>query len=125
MRREGIGLGGQLLVEAPRDRPCTVVAIGDHGVSGVRSCVVHGAEGDTGDAYYPTTVFDKIFASQGAGPGSAVGRRGPLIDSAQSILVTGCCVHDRGRSLIRSASRPATSAMRAARRSGRRVVASI
>ena len=60
-----------------------------------------------------------------AGPGSGVGMRGPLIDSARSILVTGCCVHDRGRSLIPSASRPATSAMRAARRSGRRVVASM
>src|SRR5260370_42142161 len=34
-------------------------------------------------------------------------------------------VHDRGRSLIPSASRPATSAMRAARRSGPRVVAAM
>jgi 2-polyprenyl-3-methyl-5-hydroxy-6-metoxy-1,4-benzoquinol methylase len=33
--------------------------------------------------------------------------------------------YDRGRSLIPAASRPTTSAMRAARRSGRRVVASI
>ena len=32
-----------------------------------------------------------------AGPGFGVGRRGPLIDSAWSMLVTGCCVHDRGR----------------------------
>ena len=59
------------------------------------------------------------------GPGSGVGGRGPLIDSARSIVVTGCCVHDRGRSLLPFASRSTTSAMRAARRSGRRVVASI
>src|SRR6266542_1923631 len=50
MRREGIGLGGQLLAEAPRDRPCTPGAIGDHGVSDVRSRVMHGAEGGTGVA---------------------------------------------------------------------------
>src|SRR6266487_6085641 len=50
MRREGIGLGGQLLAEAPRDRPCTLGAIGDHGVSDVRSRVMHGAEGGTGVA---------------------------------------------------------------------------
>ena len=48
-----------------------------------------------------------------------------LVDSAVSILVSGYCVHGRGRSLIPFASRPTTSAMRAARRSGRRVVASM
>ncbi len=37
----------------------------------------------------------------------------------------GRCVHDRGRCLIPAASRSTTSAMRAARRSGRRLVPSI
>jgi hypothetical protein len=43
----------------------------------------------------------------------------------QRIAARTCWSHDRGRSLIPAASRSTTSAMRAARRSGRRVVASI
>jgi hypothetical protein len=44
---------------------------------------------------------------------------------APSVLVAGCSDQERGRSLMPSASRRTTSAMRAARRSGRRVVASM
>jgi hypothetical protein len=54
-------------------------------------------------------------------------RRAPtsLIDSAVPVVVTGYRAPGRGRSVTPAASRPTTSAIRDARRSGRRVVASM